>query len=128
MNKYERQQNANITAFLHGEEFLNRRNVLSAVCKAFERTNITWGLAMSSSLFFRGLIDDYGDYDILIEMDDVKRFETIFKRIGGKIDDNTKQKPVFSSPYYKEGYLYGFHFDLISNFTVNTFGKTLIIV
>lgn len=123
MDKFEKQKYANILAFLTAEEYAVRKKVLENVCRAFEGTDITWAIAMSCSIFFRGITDDFNDFDILIDINDVEKFEQIFKRIGGIVNDNTIQKASFSSPYYKEATLNGLHFDLIGDMTVNTFGK-----
>ncbi|MBR3003017.1 MAG: hypothetical protein IKF38_05635 [Clostridia bacterium] len=122
MINYEKQEYANILALLTAEDFAEKKMVLENVCRAFDRAEVTWALAMSSCLFFRGIMDDFNDIDILIALEDVEEFEIVFRKLGGKIDNNTVQKPAFTSPYYKEATFGGMHFDLIGNMTVNTYG------
>lgn len=124
MDKFEKQRTANILAFLTAQEYVVRKNVLEKLCRAFSGTNVVWALSMSSALFFRGIVDDFRDFDLLISLSDVEDFERVFKSIGGKVKDDTVQKPAFSSPYYKEAELDGISFDLIGDMTVNTFGKS----
>ena len=77
MNKWESQQEANITAFLEDdEEHLKKRNFFFKMIKAFEKADIKWTLFCSSSLFFSGITDVFNDFDLLIDkisFEDAKR-------------------------------------------------------
>ena len=122
MDIYEKQKMANILAFLTDERFEKRRVCLERITRRLYGTGVTWSIAMSCALFFTGIVDDFHDIDILIDINDVKRFETIVESVEGfKIDHNTLQKDSFTSPYYKEAMLGTVHFDLIGDMTVNTF-------
>lgn len=125
MSKFENQKLANILAFLTAEEYVERKKNLESICRAMENTEVTWGLAMSSALFFRGIVDDFNDFDIVIDINDVGKFEEAFKEIeGASIDENTRQKAAFASAYYREATINGFHCDLIADWKVCTFGTT----
>lgn len=124
MDKWETQRYANILAFLTSEDYAERKKVLESVCQAFRGLKINWAIAMSCSLFFRGITDDFNDFDILIDIKDVEAFQETFEEIpGAKVNAYTIQKPAFSSPYYKEATIGQFHFDLIGDMRVDTFGR-----
>lgn len=125
MNKWETQRLANNLAFLTSDDYTVRKKILESVCRAFKGKDVTWALAMSSSLFFRGITDDFNDFDILISIDSIEEFEETFRSIeGANIDDNTQQKVAFTSPFYREATINGFHFDLIGNMAVSTYART----
>ena len=121
MNDYEKQKYANILALLTASKYAERKQNLENVCRTFSQTNITWALSMSSALFFNGIWDDFNDLDILIDMSDISEFEKVFTQMGGQVNHETKQKEAFVSPYYKEAYFKGMHFDIVADITVKTY-------
>lgn len=121
MNEWKEQQSANILALLTASRYAKRKEVLEKLCRALSQTTITWALSMSAALFFEGVWDDFNDLDILVDINNVKEFESTFTQLGGEIDHQTRQKEAFTSPYYKEGILDGVHFDLIGDITIDTY-------
>ena len=110
---------ANKVALLTSSDFSARKEALEKLTEA--ASGITWALSCSSNLFLRGLIDDFGDFDILLDMKDVEKFKTAFQEMGGQLME-TVQKRCFSSPYYQEGVYGDVHFDIVGDITVNTYG------
>ena len=112
---------ANKVALLTSSDFSARKEALERLTQFAPYGQITWALSCSSNLFLRGLTDDFGDFDILIDMKDVEKFKSAFQEMGGQLLETT-QKPCFTSPYYQEGLYKGIHFDIVGDITVNTYG------
>ena len=112
---------ANKVALLTSSEFSARKEALEKLTQAAPYGTITWALSCSSNLFLRGLIDDFGDFDILVDMKDVEKFKSAFEKMGGRML-KTVQKKCFTSPYYQEGMYRNIHFDIAGDITVNTYG------
>ena len=123
-NKWEIQRNANILAFLTDPEYRDRKSILKKLCDALAAEGITWGLAFSSSLFLRGIVDDFNDFDILVKIDDVGNLQNSLTQLGVRLNKQTPQKGVFTSPYYQQARKVGVEFDLIGDITINTFNTT----
>ena len=86
MNKWENQQEANITAFLEDdEEHLLKRNFFFKMYKAFEKEGIKWTLFCSSSLFFAGITDMFNDFDLLIDKESFEDAKGVLKQLKMKV-------------------------------------------
>ena len=119
LNNWEFQKNANILAFLTAPEYEERKQILENICQ--NASKISWALSCSSNLFFRGIVDDFNDYDILVKLDDVESLKNVLRKIGAEINENTVQKNCFTSPYYQQAKIGKFDFDLVGDITINTF-------
>ena len=76
---------------------------------------------MLKLLFFKGIVDDFNDFDILLPLEEEENFKKAISSVGISLLP-TEQKGCFSSPYYQEALFGRLHFDLIASFTVNTYG------
>lgn len=122
MNRWEEQKNANILAFLTAPEYQERKHTLERMCQTFSEHNVRWVLSCSSSLFFKGIVDDFHDFDVLVHIEDVEALKSAMSEMGANIELETVQKGYFTSPYYQQAQLGRVEFDMIGNITVNTFG------
>ena len=66
-NLYERQSTDNWQDFLGCSDFEDRRNIFFKFIKEFEEQKVEWALGCSSNLFFRGIVDDFNDFDIIVD-------------------------------------------------------------
>ena len=123
-NKWEIQRNANILAFLTDPEYRDRKLLLKKLCDTLAAEGITWGLGFSSSLFLRGIVDDFNDFDILVKVEDVNQLQKSLSKLGIRLNKQTPQKGVFTSPYYQQARKGSVEFDLIGDITINTFNTT----
>ena len=123
-NRWEIQRNANILAFLTDPEYRERKNLLKKICDTLAAEGVTWGLAFSSSLFLRGIVDDFNDFDILVKIEDASKLQKSLTKLGIRLNKQTPQKGVFTSPYFQQGRKGSVEFDLIGDITINTFNTT----
>lgn len=120
---YERQQSANLLSFYTDEDMKHKSDILLRLVKAMKDEGVTWALSCSSSYFFRGILDEFDDYDIVVESNSVKKFMEVFEKIGGKAEIGKKngKESFFSSKFFAYGTIEGVEFDIMSGFTVTTY-------
>lgn len=120
---YERQQIANLLHFYNDQEMKHRKEVLFRIIKEMEAAKVNWALTCSAAFFFKGLVDEYHDYDFVVEEASAEKFIKTFQKLGGTLtfSQNGKEK-FFDSEYYAYGELEGVDVDIVSPFSVTTFG------
>ena len=119
---YSFQKYANVMALLTSPEYNERRDVLLNMADIFKRENVRWALTSSTNLFFRGIVDNFSDFDILFDMEDIDKAEKAFETIGATlIKEDTQKHGYFASGHYREGFIGGVHLDIIGDMTLTTF-------
>lgn len=119
---YRRQSNSNVLDFFN-DYFEPRQKVLFQIIDEFKKQNIHFALACSSNLFFRGVVDDFNDFDIIFEKKDSDLISEIMTKLGGKLL-GTGGNGFCESDVYLHYILDSIHIDFISGFRINTFGKS----
>lgn len=119
---YRRQSNSNVLDFFN-DYFEPRRKVLFQIIDEFNKQNIHFALACSSNLFFRGVVDDFNDFDIIFEKKDSDLISEIMTKLGGKLL-GTGGNGFCESDMYLHYILDYIHIDFISGFRINTFDKS----
>ena len=122
--QYKVQAAYNRVAFLTDPEYRDKLEILKRISTTFEEEEIRWALSCSAALFFRGIVDDFGDYDLLFHVDDVERAKEVMStKCEIVLDENTPQRnSYFASPYYQQAKWGEVEFDLIADISVKTFG------
>lgn len=121
MNKYLYQSDANIACLLDDEEYSERREALFKLVKSFEQEKIKWGLGCSANLFLRGIVDEFHDFDLIVDGDDVDKVKKILEGMGAECVATGGNGYCESEKYFH--YQLGrVDVDVISGFKVCTFG------
>lgn len=121
VSNYTRQEIDNLQDFMSCKEFEERRNLFFKIADLFDENEIVWALGCSSNLFFRGIVDDFNDYDIIVEKSSVDSAINLLSLLGGNIletgcNDCCKS---YSYCHFRFGVC---DVDLISGFRIKTFG------
>lgn len=120
-NDYQEQANANIACLFEDNEYDERKNGFLKAAKAFNEAGIKYGIACSFNLFLRGRVDEFHDFDLIVDLEDVPKVKEIMETIGGKLvrsgGNGFCESEAFMS--YELGRC---DFDIISGFKVITFG------
>ena len=61
---YQSQASDNVRAF-YDAEYTPRRELIHRIVNEFEKRGILWAVGCSFSLFLRGIVDDFHDFDIV---------------------------------------------------------------
>lgn len=81
------------------------RSVLKRVAKLLNGEGITWGVGASVMLNHYGIVEDPGDIDIMVDMEDIHRLDLILSELGERVvgvpDETYKTKYFYE--YMIEG-------------------------
>ena len=121
MNNYNYQKEANISCLLDDIEYSERKDVFWNIIKEFTKQNIRWGIGCSTNLFLRGIVDEFHDFDLIVDEQDISEIKEIMEEIGGKLLETGGNGFCESDNYfhYQVGRV---DVDVISGFRVKTFG------
>lgn len=122
VDKYHRQRNANVLDFF-GKDFEKRRLVFFKIVAEFEKKGVYWALGCSSNLFFRGIVDDFNDFDFIVDQTSLETIESIMDSLGGVLL-GTGGNGFCESDMYMHFALDGCDIDIISGFRLQTFGTS----
>ena len=120
---YKRQSDSNILDFYGNTYFECRRDVLFKIMHKLQKQNVNFALGCSANLFFRGIVDDFNDFDIIFEQKYTDKILKIMSELGGQLV-GTGGNGFCESDMYLHYILDSIHIDFISGFRINTFDKS----
>lgn len=120
---YKRQSSSNIFDFYGNAYFESRRNVLFKIMHELQKQNVNFALGCSANLFFRGIVDDFNDFDIIFEQKYTDKILKIMSELGGQLI-GTGGNGFCESDMYLHYILDSIHIDFIAGFRINTFDKS----
>ena len=123
-NKYCLQKNANIDIFNSYREFRNRRKWLKTFIQVLNANEVCYSLVCSSSLFFKGIVDEFHDFDILINVADAEKAKKAFESIGGNIEPPDYIDECQSLVFMEFTFPDGIEVDVIGGFQIFTYGSS----
>ena len=89
----------------------------------FQKQNINFAFGCSANLFFRGIVDDFNDFDIIFDIKYTDEIKKIMSKIGGKLL-GTGGNGFCESDMYLHYIVDSVHIDFIAGFRINTFDKS----
>lgn len=116
--KYQMQVDANFDAFCYDERFGEKRKGMEELLEVLK--DCKWVLTCSCNLFFRGIVDDFHDFDVIIDKDAI---DIVKNRVKGfeKIDQGDQS--YYNSDYFERIKLPGgMGVDIVSEWGVTTYG------
>lgn len=120
-NNYDFQRTANISSLLEDKDYEERKNTLLRLLNEFKASNIRFGMACSFDLFLRGIVDEFHDFDFLVEEQDIPKIEQVMKELGAKLIA-TGGNGYCESKEYRHYQLERVDIDIIAGFRLVTFG------
>lgn len=121
INNYYYQSTANIQSFLQDAEYSERKDAFFTLFNMFQKNNIKWALACSCNLFLRGVVDDFHDFDFIVDKDDCPRLMELMDKQGAILKE-TGGNGFCESDIYLHYQLGRVDVDIISGFKIITFG------
>ena len=120
---YNYQSQEKIRCFLNDTEYSERKNSFEVIFREFLESNVRFALICSSSLFFMGLVDDFHDFDILIDIRDEDEVKKIMEKNNARLVGTGGNGYCESDVYLH--YQFGrVDVDIIGGFQVNTYGTS----
>jgi len=120
INNYAYQKEANISCLLEDEEYSERKEVLLLIIKSFEEENISWGMGCSMNLFLRGIVDEFHDFDLIVDANCIDKISKVMVSLGAVLVA-TGGNGFCESDVYLHYQLGRVDVDIIAGFRVKTF-------
>ncbi len=120
MINYNYQSQANIQCFLEDVEYCERKDAFLKIFSDFKEAGIRYGVACSMNLFFRGVVDEFHDIDLIVDINDIPKIEEIMKAKGAILKE-TGGNGYCESDVYMHFQFGRVDVDIISGFRLVTF-------
>ena len=121
INSYDYQSKANIQCLLEDIEYSERKEALFTLYDELNKADIRWGLACSTNLFIRGIVDEFHDLDLLVDIKSIPKIEEIMGKLGAILKE-TGGNGYCESDMYMHFQFGRIDVDVISGFRLVTFG------
>ncbi|ATD54843.1 nucleotidyltransferase family protein [Clostridium chauvoei] len=92
-------------------------NTLQKVARELNKSNIRWAIGASILLKEYKIINKVNDIDIIVDIKDVKKLDSILKNIGIRKEGNENLN--YSTKYFYEYVVDGIDIDVMADFTIN---------
>lgn len=90
--------------------------LLQRIAKELNREKIEWGLGGSLLLFVRGIVDQFGDIDLIVKESDVLRVNRLLNKMGILVPK--EEDPIYHSKGFFQFDIDGVIVQVMSNLTV----------
>lgn len=124
MIDYIYQSQANISSLLEDGEYEERKNCLFKILKDFEEKEVIYGVGCSFNLFLRGIVDEFHDFDLIVEKESISTVKQIMENLGAKLVA-TGGNVYCESDVYLHYQLGRVDVDIISGFRVLTYNTKI---
>lgn len=91
-------------------------NVLSMVAESLNKNNITWAIGASLLLYFKGIVHEFNDIDIIVDEKDVEKVKQILLSFGSLQPKNPNVQ--YKTKHFLEFKIDDVDFDIIAGFVI----------
>lgn len=120
INDYDYQADANISSLLEERDYEERKNTIFMLLDEFKKEDIQFGIICSFNLFLRGIVDEFHDFDFLVDEKDIPKVEKVMKRLEANLVE-TGGNGYCESNVYQHYQLGRVDVDILSGFRLVTF-------
>ena len=120
INSYDYQAQANIQCLLDDTEYTERKEAFYKIFSDFKEAGIRYGIACSMNLFLRGVVDEFHDIDLIVNISDIHKIEEIMK-LNNAVLKETGGNGYCESDIYMHFQFGRVDIDIISGFRLVTF-------
>jgi len=120
---YSDQARSNSACLFGDQEYKERSEVFLKICKIFKDKGVKWAVGCSMSLFFRGIVDEFHDLDLIVDREDIPVIKAIMDEIGAVLE-GTGGNGFCESDVYLHYQVGRVDVDVIAGFRVNTYNTT----
>ncbi|GLI54962.1 hypothetical protein PM10SUCC1_04770 [Propionigenium maris DSM 9537] len=97
------------------------RDVLKRVAKLLNNGGITWAVGASVMLNHYGLVEETGDIDIMVSMEDIQRLDSILSKLGERVVGVPDE--TYKTKYFYEYMIDGVEVDVMAGLCVHREGR-----
>lgn len=100
---------------------IKKLEVLKLIASEFNKNNIRYAVGGSVLLYFKGIVDEFNDIDILIDVSDSNRVVKILSDLKAT-DHTTNNKRKYKTKTFREYYLDDVDIDIIGGMIITCDG------
>ncbi len=82
MLDYNYQSEVNIACLLEDVEYEERKNALFKIVNIFKENKIEYGIVCSFNLFLRGVVDEFYDFDFIVNITMIPAIKKSMEQLG----------------------------------------------
>lgn len=121
---YCEQARNNMVCLLEDEEYQERKEVFLKIIETFSKEKIGWAIGCSMDLFLRGIVDEFHDLDLIVDIRDIPKVKNIMEKEIKADLMATGGNGYCESDMYLHYQVGRVDLDVISGFRVITFGTS----
>ena len=95
--------------------------LLKTIAAGFNAGGITWALGASMLLYFKGMVSEFNDIDLMVMTEDIDKARKILDGLGRQLPE--KDNTGFATRYFLEYDIEGVGVDLMAGFAVVAGGE-----
>ena len=99
----------------------NKLELLKKIAGRFNAEGITWALGASMLLYFKGMVSEFNDIDLMVMTEDIDKARKILDSLGRQLPE--KDNTGFATRYFLEYDIEGVGVDLMAGFAVVAGGE-----
>lgn len=120
---YKEQALNNWVSLFEDPEYEERKEVFLLLNDAFFEKRVEWAIGCSMNLFLRGIVDEFHDLDLIVDINSISTIKSIMKELGAELK-GTGGNGFCESDIYLHYQLGRVDIDIISGFRIITFGTS----
>lgn len=97
--------------------------LLKRIAHRLNEAQVEWCLGASMMLYFKGIVSEFHDIDLMISVDDVEVVKTILSEMGTLCPSNQKPNPMYQTKCFMEYVIEVIDVDVMAGFAIVREGK-----
>jgi len=98
------------------DEIRNKLNLLSKIAKELNHINVTWAIGASMMLYFKGIISDFYDIDIMVTEEEIDEVKEVLLSLG--IIQAPNPTLTYKTKHFMEFIIESVEIDVIAGFVI----------
>ena len=98
------------------DQIEHKLKVLSQIAKELNQKKLTWAVGASLLLYFKGIVTDFHDIDIMVPEDEIDEVKAVFLSLG--IMQPPNPNVTYKTKHFMEFIIEGVEFDIMAGFVI----------
>ena len=107
-------------------EIQKKIELLQKIAHRFNEANIEWALGASMLLYFKGIISEFHDIDLMVSVHDAEQVRTILSEMGELHPPASAPDPMYRTKVFMEFTIDSVDIDVMAGFSIVSEGKVYI--
>ena len=92
--------------------------LLKRIAHRLNEAQVEWSLGASMMLYFKGIVSDFHDIDLMISVDDVEVVKTILSEMGTLCPSDHEPNPMYQTKCFMEYVIETIDVDVMAGFAI----------